>query len=59
MTAIRVWAPNVSTLRLRAGGALADLAPAGDGWWSGPDLPAGTDYAFLLDDSDEAIPDPA
>ena len=25
----------------------------------GPDLAPGTDYAFLLDDSDEAVPDPA
>ncbi len=59
MTAIRVWAPNVSTVRLRAGGSVTDLAPAGDGWWTGPDLAPGTDYAFLLDGSDEAIPDPA
>src|SRR5437870_645464 len=29
-----------------------------DGWWIGPDLAPGTDYAFLLDDSDEPVPDP-
>jgi maltooligosyltrehalose trehalohydrolase len=38
----------------------AEPMTAGDGgWWTGPDLAAGTDYAFLLDDSDEPVPDPA
>jgi maltooligosyltrehalose trehalohydrolase len=59
VTAIRVWAPNVSRLRVRADGADAELEPAADGWWSGPELPPGTDYAFLLDDGDDAVPDPA
>jgi maltooligosyltrehalose trehalohydrolase len=44
---------------MRAQGSDTDLEPAGDGWWSGPDLAPGTDYAFLLDGSDEPIPDPA
>jgi maltooligosyltrehalose trehalohydrolase len=30
-----------------------------DGWWSGPNLAPGTDYAFLLDDDPEPVPDPA
>jgi maltooligosyltrehalose trehalohydrolase len=34
------------------------MRPAADGWWTGPDLPPGTDYAFLLDDGDEPLPDP-
>ena len=59
MTAIRVWAPNVSRLRLRAGGEDTDLDPAADGWWTGPELAPGTDYAFLLDDDRTALPDPA
>lgn len=59
MTALRVWAPKVTRLRVRAEGMDASLDPAGDGWWSGPDLPPGTDYSFWLDDSDEGVPDPA
>jgi maltooligosyltrehalose trehalohydrolase len=59
VTAIRVWAPNVSSIRVRADGQDTPLDKTDGGWWTGPDLPAGTDYAFLLDDSDEAIPDPA
>jgi maltooligosyltrehalose trehalohydrolase len=30
-----------------------------DGWWAGTELAASTDYAFVLDDSDDALPDPA
>jgi len=59
VTAIRVWAPNVSRLRLQAAGQATDLEPVGDGWWSGPELEPGTDYAFLLDDDPTALPDPA
>jgi maltooligosyltrehalose trehalohydrolase len=58
VTAIRVWAPNVSTIGVRAYGADAPLRPEGDGWWTGPELSPGTDYAYLLDGSDEALPDP-
>ena len=61
MTEIVVWAPNASRVRVRTGGDDLPMRPAPDreGWWLGPDLPAGTDYAFLLDDSDEVRPDPA
>jgi maltooligosyltrehalose trehalohydrolase len=59
VTAIRVWAPEVSTIKLRADGRDTDLQPAGDGWWTGPALAPGTDYAFLLDGDDQPIPDPA
>jgi maltooligosyltrehalose trehalohydrolase len=31
-----------------------------DGWWAGPPLPSpGTDYAYLLDDDETPLPDPA
>jgi maltooligosyltrehalose trehalohydrolase len=40
-------------------GTSTDLFAAGDGWWTGPALSPGTDYAFLLDGGDEAVPDPA
>ncbi|WP_375475651.1 malto-oligosyltrehalose trehalohydrolase [uncultured Jatrophihabitans sp.] len=55
----RVWAPNVSSLALRTGGADTPLTAEADGWWTAPDVPFGADYAFLLDDSDEPVPDPA
>jgi maltooligosyltrehalose trehalohydrolase len=59
VTALRVWAPDVGSIRVRAAGRDAALDAAGDGWWTGPDLAPGTDYAFLLDDKDEPVPDPA
>jgi maltooligosyltrehalose trehalohydrolase len=56
---IRVWAPAAGRVRILVDGtALAMVAEAG-GWWAGPTLAAGTDYAFLLDDSDQPLPDPA
>ncbi|MEO9139235.1 MAG: malto-oligosyltrehalose trehalohydrolase [Jatrophihabitans sp.] len=58
MTALRLRAPSVSRVRVRADGSETALNAVGDGWWTGPDLPPGTDYAFLLDDSDEPVPDP-
>jgi maltooligosyltrehalose trehalohydrolase len=59
VSGIRVWAPNASAVQVRANGTDAPMASEADGWWSGPDLPPGTDYAFVLDDTDEALPDPA
>jgi maltooligosyltrehalose trehalohydrolase len=35
------------------------MRPGENGYWYGPDLPFGTDYAFLLDDSRTPLPDPA
>jgi maltooligosyltrehalose trehalohydrolase len=46
-------------LRLRAGSEEFDMRPDEHGWWSGPELPAGTDYAFLIDDDRQPVPDPA
>jgi maltooligosyltrehalose trehalohydrolase len=46
-------------MRVRAEGQDTALEAVGDGWWTGPDLAPGTDYAFLLDDNDEPVPDPA
>ncbi len=59
MTALRVWAPLVERLRVRANGSDTPLEVAEDGWWTGPELAPGTDYAFLLDESDEPVPDPS
>ena len=59
MTALRVWAPLVDRLRVRADGKDLPLHRDDGGWWTGPDVAPGTDYAFLLDDSEELVPDPA
>ena len=59
MSTIRVWAPSVSRVRVRADGTDTELRAAADGWWDGPDLPVGTDYGFVLDDGDDLRPDPA
>ncbi len=56
---LRVWAPNAERVGVVVDGRRTDLDAADAGWWTGPALPAGTDYAFLLDDSDEPVPDPA
>jgi maltooligosyltrehalose trehalohydrolase len=59
VTALSVWAPAVSSLAVRADGTDTPLDAVGDGWWRGPELAPGTDYGFLLDGSDELVPDPA
>ena len=59
MAAVSVWAPSPRRVRVRTGEALIDLGRAGGGWWTGPDLGPGTDYAFLLDDDPQPLPDPA
>jgi maltooligosyltrehalose trehalohydrolase len=61
MTEFAVWAPEVTRVRLRiAGDDDRELARRDEGWWSldVPDAGSGTDYAYLLDDSDRALPDP-
>src|SRR5689334_2605313 len=55
---MRVWAPNARAVRLRTGGSDEPMQASAEGWWIGPDLPPDTDYAFVLDDEDEALPDP-
>ncbi len=59
MTSFRLWAPNSTKVRVRAGDLTADLEPTGGGWWQ-VELPVdpGTDYGYLLDGSDELLPDP-
>jgi maltooligosyltrehalose trehalohydrolase len=56
---IGVWAPNATRVRAVVAGAVVELRADDDNWWSGPGVPPGTDYAFLLDDSAEPVPDPA
>jgi maltooligosyltrehalose trehalohydrolase len=40
-----------------ADGTLVPMQAEG-AWWRGPDLPPGTDYALVLDDDPQPIPDP-
>ncbi|MDQ7908860.1 malto-oligosyltrehalose trehalohydrolase [Phytohabitans sp. ZYX-F-186] len=57
MAEFAVWAPERSRVRVRLdGGRDLDLTRGEDGWWRST-APA-TDYAFLLDDGDEPLPDP-
>ncbi len=59
MTSIRVWAPNAERIAVLVDGTATALEADSDGWWQGPDLLPGTDYAFLVDDADKPVPDPA
>ncbi|GGM29115.1 malto-oligosyltrehalose trehalohydrolase [Micromonospora yangpuensis] len=62
MTEFRVWAPAAARVRLRLTGAGEDhrMTRADSGWWHArvPQAGPGTDYVFLLDDSDQELPDP-
>ncbi|WP_405107442.1 malto-oligosyltrehalose trehalohydrolase [Micromonospora sp. NBC_01405] len=61
MTEFTVWAPEAARLRLRLpGDADHEMRAGPDGWWR-VEVPAagpGTDYAYLIDDDDRALPDP-
>jgi maltooligosyltrehalose trehalohydrolase len=54
---LQIWAPNARTVAVALGSERVRMAPRGDGWWVGPALEAGTDYAICLDD-DPPRPDP-
>lgn len=58
MSRVRVWAPLPTSVAVRAQGADVAMTRESGGWWSGPELPPGTDYAFVLDGRDP-VPDPA
>ena len=65
MTVLRVWAPiprRVQAVTVVAGHAPVrhELSADADGWWAGEvgDVEPGTDYGFLLDDDERALPDP-
>ena len=54
---IRVWAPSATTVEITFDGTSTPLT-AVDGWWEhAPGLPAGTDYAFVVD-GEGPYPDP-
>ncbi|SCG74942.1 malto-oligosyltrehalose trehalohydrolase [Micromonospora coxensis] len=61
MTEFTVWAPEAARVRLRLPGDTDhEMRPTRQGWWRVeiPGAGPGTDYAFLLDDDDRALPDP-
>ncbi|WP_084103568.1 malto-oligosyltrehalose trehalohydrolase [Demequina sp. NBRC 110056] len=58
----RVWAPAADAVVAVIGAPETDrgrvgLARTDDGWWEGPDLPPGTDYAYEVD-GEGPWPDP-
>jgi maltooligosyltrehalose trehalohydrolase len=52
-----VWAPFAERVELVVGERRSALLRIDDGWWTGPELAAGTDYAFSVDGG-EPRPDP-
>ncbi|MDM4718851.1 malto-oligosyltrehalose trehalohydrolase [Micromonospora sp. WMMA1363] len=61
MTEFTVWAPAAARVRLRLFGAADhEMCAHAGGWWrvDVPGVGSGTDYAFLLDEDDYALPDP-
>ncbi|MFG2060739.1 malto-oligosyltrehalose trehalohydrolase [Micromonospora sp. NPDC048871] len=58
MSEFTVWAPEAKRVRLRLPDADHEMRVGRDGWWRVEVPDAGTDYAYLLDDDDQALPDP-
>jgi len=60
MTDFAVWAPTTSRVQLRIEGADLPMRREDRGWWRTevPEAKSGTDYAFLLGDRDQLLPDP-
>lgn len=55
-----VWAPSAEHVRLSVGDDVVEMTRGHDDWWTpAAPVPAGeVDYGYLVDDSDQAIPDP-
>ncbi|CUU55804.1 maltooligosyltrehalose trehalohydrolase [Parafrankia irregularis] len=60
MSYFRVWAPAAKTVSLVVSDTVHQMAGAPDGWWTVevPSARHGTDYAYLLDDGEQELPDP-
>lgn len=55
---VAVWAPTASGVEIEVDGGRTALSPASHGWWEhSPGLPAGIDYAFVVD-GEGPFPDP-
>ena len=60
MTELSVWAPYAGSVSVAAGDHRHVMSRGNGGWWrvDVPSLGHGDDYAFLLDDATDALPDP-
>lgn len=60
MANFAVWAPRADRVRLRIRASDHVMCADKGGWWrlTVPEADHGTDYAFLLDEDDAALPDP-
>jgi len=58
MSFARVWAPRPERVAVQIDGVTHPMRESGGGWWTGPDLPTGTRYGFLLDGDPTPRPDP-
>ena len=55
-----VWAPYPKRVRLSVGDEVVEMTRGADDWWSpdGPVPDGEVDYGYLLDDSEQVLPDP-
>jgi maltooligosyltrehalose trehalohydrolase len=60
MHRFRVWAPKAKSVEVRIGESQTGLQPESGGWWQAVVEAAGhgTDYAYVLDGEEPAVPDP-
>src|SRR5271163_3525801 len=60
MHQFRVWAPKASTVAVKIEKDEFPLAQAGGGWWQAQIAQAGpgTDYLYIVDGEEPAVPDP-
>jgi maltooligosyltrehalose trehalohydrolase len=60
MHLFEVWAPRAQTMEVKIGGKQIPLQKAERGWWRAEveDAGPGTDYGFVIDGQEPAVPDP-
>src|ERR1700748_672489 len=60
MHRFRVWAPKANTIGVKIKNAVLPMQETVGGWWQtdAQDVAPGTDYAFVVDDDELAVPDP-
>jgi maltooligosyltrehalose trehalohydrolase len=60
MHRFRVWAPKAKSVEVRIGESQTGLQPESGGWWQAvvEEAGHGTDYAYVLDGEEPAVPDP-
>jgi len=60
MHRFKVWAPKPSTIGVKIESTVHPMQKTAGGWWQADveNASAGTDYAFLVDGSEPAVPDP-